>query len=153
MLTTSYFQSCLVGIVIPEEQFLLSWAAENRIAGTFGELCQNRVVKKSILDDLAELGKKSGLKSFELVRKTKFYFFSSLVFASSVISVALFLVTGQLIWAPVIVARIFQLKDIVCHDELLSVENGLLTPTLKTKRPECRKAFAKELFDMYKTLQ
>ncbi|XP_003743184.1 long-chain-fatty-acid--CoA ligase 5 [Galendromus occidentalis] len=104
-------KSCLVGILIPEEQYLLSWAAENRISGTFSELCQNRVVKKSILDELASLGKKSGLKSFEL------------------------------------------LKDIECHDELFSVENGLLTPTLKTKRPECRKAFARQLSEMYKTLQ
>ena len=66
----SHFQSCLVAVLIPEESHLLAWAAENRISGTFSELCQNRVVKKSILDDLAVLGKKSGLKSFELVSAT-----------------------------------------------------------------------------------
>ncbi|OQR78292.1 long-chain-fatty-acid--CoA ligase 5-like [Tropilaelaps mercedesae] len=104
-------KSCLIAVVVPDEQHLLAWAAENRISGTFEELCVNRVVKKSIIDDLAILGKKSGLKSFEL------------------------------------------LKDILCYPELFSIENGLLTPTLKTKRPECRKAFAEQIKDMYRLLQ
>lgn len=104
-------KSCLIGVVVPDDQYLLLWAAENRIAGTFAELCANRVVKKSILDDLCVLGKKSGLKSFEL------------------------------------------LKDILCHPEMFSIDNGLLTPTLKTKRPECRKAFAEQIQEMYRLLQ
>lgn len=104
-------KSCLIGVVVPDEQYLLSWAKENRISGTFDELCANRVVKKSILDDLAVLGKRSGLKSFEL------------------------------------------LKDIMCCPELFTIENGLLTPTLKTKRPECRKAFAEQIREMYRLLQ
>lgn len=97
------------------------------------------MVKKSILDDLAILGKKSGLKSFELVSEPIVEMLHLLWQASS--------------QADQFTRSSLQLKDIECHDELFSVENGLLTPTLKTKRPECRKTFAKQLSDMYRTLQ
>ncbi|XP_064457794.1 long-chain-fatty-acid--CoA ligase 5-like isoform X2 [Ornithodoros turicata] len=103
-------KSCLVAVIVPDEDYLLHWARANSISGTFAELCKNNVVKKSILDDLCTLGKRSGLKSFEL------------------------------------------LKDIYVHSEPLSVENGLLTPTLKTKRPECRKYFMPQIERMYRSL-
>uniref|UniRef100_A0A1W7RAI0 Long-chain-fatty-acid--CoA ligase n=1 Tax=Hadrurus spadix TaxID=141984 RepID=A0A1W7RAI0_9SCOR len=45
-----------------------------------------------------------------------------------------------------------QVKDIYLHSELLSVDNGLLTPTLKTKRPECRKFFMPQIEEMYRVL-
>ncbi|KAM7304986.1 long-chain-fatty-acid--CoA ligase 5 isoform X2 [Ixodes scapularis] len=103
-------KSCLVAVVIPDQEYLMHWARENCISGTYKELCRNNIVKKSILDDLSRLGKVSGLKSFEL------------------------------------------LKDIHVHHEALSVENGLLTPTLKTKRPECRKYFLSQIETMYRSL-
>ncbi|KAH9512975.1 Long-chain-fatty-acid--CoA ligase 5 [Bulinus truncatus] len=40
-------------------------------------------------------------------------------------------------------------KDIYLHSELFSVENGLLTPTFKTKRQDVQKYFAKEIEHMY----
>lgn len=103
-------KSCLVAVVIPDQEYLMHWARENSISGTFQELCRNNIVKKSILDDLSRLGKLSGLKSFEL------------------------------------------LKDIYVHSDVLSVDNGLLTPTLKTKRPECRKYFLSQIENMYRSL-
>ena len=36
------------------------------------------------------------------------------------------------------------------HPELFTVENGLLTPTMKSKRNELEKLFSKELAAMYK---
>ncbi|NXO77439.1 ACSL1 ligase, partial [Sitta europaea] len=42
-----------------------------------------------------------------------------------------------------------QVKDIVLHDEMFSVENGLLTPTLKAKRPELRKYFQSQIDELY----
>jgi len=42
-----------------------------------------------------------------------------------------------------------QAKQIHVHAELFSVENGLLTPTFKSKRPALRKHFAQQIEDMY----
>lgn len=42
-----------------------------------------------------------------------------------------------------------QVKDIHIHDELFSLENGLLTPTFKSKRPALRKYFADQFKAMY----
>uniref|UniRef100_A0A8B9MZR9 Arachidonate--CoA ligase n=2 Tax=Accipiter nisus TaxID=211598 RepID=A0A8B9MZR9_9AVES len=42
-----------------------------------------------------------------------------------------------------------QVKDIVMHTEMFSIENGLLTPTLKAKRPELRKYFQSQIDELY----
>ncbi|KAG9479866.1 hypothetical protein GDO78_011739 [Eleutherodactylus coqui] len=42
-----------------------------------------------------------------------------------------------------------QVKDIVLHPELFSIQNGLLTPTLKAKRPELRKYFQAQIEELY----
>ncbi|KAG8453693.1 hypothetical protein GDO86_000359 [Hymenochirus boettgeri] len=42
-----------------------------------------------------------------------------------------------------------QVKDIALCPEMLSVENGLLTPTLKAKRPELRKYFKTQIDELY----
>jgi len=44
-------------------------------------------------------------------------------------------------------------KDIYLHFEQFSVENNLLTPTMKTKRPELGKYFEKEIDEMYKDIE
>lgn len=45
-----------------------------------------------------------------------------------------------------------QVKDIYLHPDLFSVQNGLLTPTLKLKRAELKSYFRPQLDDMYRTL-
>ncbi|CAL1273031.1 unnamed protein product [Larinioides sclopetarius] len=45
-----------------------------------------------------------------------------------------------------------QIKDLYLHPELFTIANGLLTPTLKTKRPDCKKAFMPQIDAMYKNL-
>lgn len=42
-----------------------------------------------------------------------------------------------------------QVKDIVVYPEMFSIENGLLTPTLKAKRPELRKYFQAQIEELY----
>ncbi|XP_030047359.1 long-chain-fatty-acid--CoA ligase 1 isoform X1 [Microcaecilia unicolor] len=42
-----------------------------------------------------------------------------------------------------------QIKDIALHPEMFSVQNGLLTPTMKAKRPELRKFFQSEIEELY----
>ncbi|XP_063818636.1 long-chain-fatty-acid--CoA ligase 5 isoform X2 [Pseudophryne corroboree] len=46
-----------------------------------------------------------------------------------------------------------QVKDLYVHPEMLSVENGLLTPTLKAKRAEVAKHFKSQIDDMYAKIQ
>ncbi|XP_046405345.1 long-chain-fatty-acid--CoA ligase 5 isoform X2 [Ischnura elegans] len=45
-----------------------------------------------------------------------------------------------------------QVKDIYLHPDPFSVQNGLLTPTLKSKRPQLKKYFKPQLEDMYSKL-
>ncbi|NXY45814.1 ACSL1 ligase, partial [Ceuthmochares aereus] len=42
-----------------------------------------------------------------------------------------------------------QVKDIFVHTEMFTIENGLLTPTLKAKRPELRKYFQSQIDELY----
>ncbi|NWZ64505.1 ACSL5 ligase, partial [Acrocephalus arundinaceus] len=46
-----------------------------------------------------------------------------------------------------------QVKDLYIHTELFSVENGLLTPTLKAKRGDLVKFFQKEIEALYSATQ
>ncbi|XP_007520068.1 long-chain-fatty-acid--CoA ligase 5 isoform X1 [Erinaceus europaeus] len=46
-----------------------------------------------------------------------------------------------------------QVKNIFLHPNLFSIENGLLTPTLKAKRAELSKYFRAEIDHLYETIQ
>uniref|UniRef100_A0A9J8DIP4 Arachidonate--CoA ligase n=1 Tax=Cyprinus carpio carpio TaxID=630221 RepID=A0A9J8DIP4_CYPCA len=46
-----------------------------------------------------------------------------------------------------------QVKDIVLHTEMFSVQNGLLTPTLKAKRTDLRKHFRKQIDELYSNIK
>jgi len=43
----------------------------------------------------------------------------------------------------------FQVKDIYLHPDPFSVQNGLLTPTMKSKRPQLKAYFKPQIEDMY----
>jgi long-subunit acyl-CoA synthetase (AMP-forming) len=49
-------------------------------------------------------------------------------------------------------AYLFQVKDIYLHPDPFSVQNGLLTPTLKSKRPQLKAYFKPQIEDMYSKL-
>ncbi|NP_001166574.1 long-chain-fatty-acid--CoA ligase 5 [Cavia porcellus] len=61
-------RSSLVGVVVPDPDVLPSFAAKLGVKGSLEELCQSKVVKEAILEDLQKIGKENGLKSFEQVR-------------------------------------------------------------------------------------
>lgn len=46
----------------------------------------------------------------------------------------------------------FQVKAIYIHSDMFSVQNGLLTPTLKAKRPELRDYFKKQIEELYSSI-
>uniref|UniRef100_A0A8C3V8L0 Long-chain-fatty-acid--CoA ligase n=1 Tax=Catharus ustulatus TaxID=91951 RepID=A0A8C3V8L0_CATUS len=45
-----------------------------------------------------------------------------------------------------------QVKAIYIHSDMFSVQNGLLTPTLKAKRPELRDYFKKQIEELYSSI-
>jgi long-chain acyl-CoA synthetase len=45
-----------------------------------------------------------------------------------------------------------QVKDIYVSSEMFSVENDLLTPTLKSKRPKLKEHFKPQITSMYEKL-
>jgi len=103
-------KSCVIAIVVPDVENVKYYAAEHNIPGTLSVLCNTPEIKQLILNDITDLGKKAGLKSFE------------------------------------------QVKDIYLHPDAFSVQNGLLTPTLKSKRPQLKAYFKPQLEDMYSKL-
>ncbi|XP_056626580.1 long-chain-fatty-acid--CoA ligase 1a isoform X4 [Triplophysa dalaica] len=100
-------KACLVGIVVPDPDFLPGWAKKRGIEGPYKVMCKNKELKNAILEDIIRLGKEAGLKSFE------------------------------------------QVRDITLHPEMFSVQNGLLTPTLKAKRAELRRHFGDQIDQLY----
>ncbi|KAF3825572.1 hypothetical protein GH733_005554 [Mirounga leonina] len=46
-----------------------------------------------------------------------------------------------------------QVKGISLHTELFSIDNGLLTPTMKAKRPELRNYFRAQIDELYSTIK
>ncbi|XP_070316173.1 long-chain-fatty-acid--CoA ligase 1 isoform X4 [Odocoileus virginianus] len=46
-----------------------------------------------------------------------------------------------------------QVKGICLHPELFSIDNGLLTPTMKAKRPELRNYFRSQIDELYSTIK
>uniref|UniRef100_A0A9J2P5C3 long-chain-fatty-acid--CoA ligase n=1 Tax=Ascaris lumbricoides TaxID=6252 RepID=A0A9J2P5C3_ASCLU len=106
-------KTCLVAIVVPDEKTLRETAKEEMGIqdATLEELCSNAALKKVIMDDMIDIGKKGGLQSFE------------------------------------------QVKDIYVSSERFTIENDLLTPTLKGRRPNIQKHFAEQIEEMYSKLK
>lgn len=46
-----------------------------------------------------------------------------------------------------------QVKDVHLHPELFTIENGLLTPTLKAKRAELKTLFQPQIDKLYANIQ
>ena len=130
-------KSCVVAVVVPDVDVVKCWALENKIPGTLSVLCANPEVKRLILDDMHSWGKEAGLKSFEQVKEVKIKF-------SKVIKREILNKIGNF--------NFFQVKDIYLHPDPFSVQNGLLTPTLKTKRPQLKAYFKPQLEDLYQHL-
>ncbi|TRY84934.1 hypothetical protein DNTS_004025 [Danionella cerebrum] len=63
-------QACLVGVVVPDPDFLPGWAKRRGIEGSYTDMCKSKELKNAILEDIIRLGKEAGLKSFEQVSYT-----------------------------------------------------------------------------------
>lgn len=104
-------QSCLVAVVVPDEETLVNWAKRTKQSSThFAALCQSETVKQMIADEMTTVGETAKLAGFE------------------------------------------QVKEFTLSHELWTVENDLLTPTMKLKRNVVQKKFQKEIDAMYAKL-
>ncbi|XP_033743143.1 long-chain-fatty-acid--CoA ligase 1-like [Pecten maximus] len=97
----------LMGVIVPDIEVVPAWAAKEGLPTNMEELCSCQELKDVILQDITNVGKSMGLKSFE------------------------------------------QVKDIHLHPEPFSMDNNLLTPTFKNKRPNLRKFFKSEITQLY----
>lgn len=57
-----------MAIVVPDADVLEKYAREKNITGSLTELCEKKVIKDLIFNDMKQLEKASGLKGFEMVR-------------------------------------------------------------------------------------
>lgn len=117
-------QRFLVAIVVPDEVHLTRWyKTEHGHTHPLKTLCNMSEVREKIMSDLMAIGKEAKLNSIEQVVKINAF--------------AMF--------------YNFKVKAIHLITEPFTAENGLLTPTLKNKRPQLRKHYNNEIQEMYRT--
>lgn len=68
-------KSCTVGVIVPDEESIKQYAIQRGIFGSLSALCNMPDIKQVILNDITDLGKKGGLKSFEQVYTVLFSLF------------------------------------------------------------------------------
>jgi long-chain acyl-CoA synthetase len=62
--------STLVGVIVPEQEDLISWAKDNGKASlNFEQLCGDKEVNRMIFENVIAAGKAAKLHSFEQVKK------------------------------------------------------------------------------------
>ena len=105
------FESCLVAVVVPNEQMLMAHAKDAGFSGDFTALCQDAKAKQYVLDEIKKTSREGKLKGFEIA------------------------------------------KAVHLTHEPFSVDNDLLTPTFKMKRPQLLKHFKAEVDAMYASLK
>ena len=66
-------KSCTVAVIVPDVENVKFYAEERGIPGTLSVLCNMPEIKQLIMNDITDLGKKGGLKSFEQVQLILFY--------------------------------------------------------------------------------
>jgi len=60
------------------------------------------------------------------------------------------ILNDMLTWGKQVGLKSFeQVKDIYLHPDPFSIQNGLLTPTFKSRRPQLKSYFKPQLEDMY----
>lgn len=100
----------LVGVVVPDPEYLLPWAKQRGMSQDLRQLCHDEKVVAAVLKSMQEEGRVVGLKGFEQVA-------------------AIHLVPEQ-----------------------FTVDNGLMTPTFKIKRPQALAAFQERIRELYERL-
>lgn len=61
-------QSVLVGIIVPDADYVKSWAARNGHSESFEELCRKPELKQAVMEDMGRVAKEGKLLGFECVK-------------------------------------------------------------------------------------
>lgn len=67
------YKNTLVGLILPQESYLKNWASQNKIEGSFEELCKNPTVIKAVLESLRQEAIKNKKKMHEEIREIRLY--------------------------------------------------------------------------------
>ena len=62
-----------MAIVVPEPIYLVEFFKKLNITGSVEDLCNNKIVRKTILNELTKLGKNVGLMTYEQVKNIYLY--------------------------------------------------------------------------------
>lgn len=65
------FQSCLVAVIVPDEEAVMAWAATKggELDGlSFAEICRGESLRDELMSEVLKLSKENGLMGFETVR-------------------------------------------------------------------------------------
>ncbi|XP_031548889.1 long-chain-fatty-acid--CoA ligase 1-like [Actinia tenebrosa] len=104
-------KSCIVGVVVPDQEMLFALAKSKGIQGDLKQLCQNQTIRKLIHDDMLTRGKDAKLNSLE------------------------------------------QVKAIYLSPNSFTIEEGLVTPTMKVKRQAMAAYFDVKIQQLYDELE
>ena len=62
-------ESSLVGIIVPEQETVVEWAAKNKVSyKSFGDLVAHPLLKQAILQEMDSVAKENKLAGFEQVK-------------------------------------------------------------------------------------
>lgn len=70
------FQSALVAIVIPDEDYVRSWVESNApllSTSSFQDICKNPVLASAVLNDIRDFSKQNQFQGFEVVRAIRLH--------------------------------------------------------------------------------
>jgi long-chain acyl-CoA synthetase len=63
------FQSCLVAIIVPDEERVLAWAKiKDKVEVSFADLCKSDALRMDLMAEITKLSKENGLHGFETVK-------------------------------------------------------------------------------------
>ncbi|CAG2113121.1 unnamed protein product [Medioppia subpectinata] len=63
----NYFQTALIAIIIPDVDGINLWCSENNMLLSAAEACKNVAFKKTVLNDIINIGRREGLSTSEQV--------------------------------------------------------------------------------------
>lgn len=149
----------LIGVVVPNPETVLPWAAENGIEGDIATVAASPEYKKLVMDDFKRIGKAKKLAGFkfpkEIIVEVRF---SPGAHRHCVYSPC---VTGWHMSLPVPKCSLNSADAHPPHgsqgelDELMSgfnVQNNCMTPTFKLKRPQLLKRYQAQIDAAYEQL-
>ena len=136
-------QPNLVAVVVPDPETLLPWAAARGLPQNLTRLISDPSVVAAVLDSMLEEGRTSRLQGFEqvsLASPCQTELAAHQPYCACKQDVLLSHEAPRPLLAQSDCGTV-QVTAVTLVEEAFSVENGLLTPTMKLKRPQAKTKF------------